>query len=101
MTQYIFQDHVPPPPDDTAAESPKLQFSVVECILFAFHQLLNKVINLLPISHYTIIIIIIIIITISVLSFYQRMRRDSSYYVIVYNILLVAHRHTITSYRQH
>ena len=100
MTKYIFQDHVPPPPDDTAAESPKLQFSVVECILFAFHQLLNKVINLLPISHYTIIIIIIII-TISVLSFYQRMRRDSSYYVIVYNILLVAHRHTITSYRQH
>ena len=46
MTKYIFQDHVPPPPDDTAAESPKLQFSVVECILFAFHQLLNKVINL-------------------------------------------------------
>lgn len=46
VTKYIFQDHVPPPPDDTAAESPKLQFSVVECILFAFHQLLNKVINL-------------------------------------------------------
>lgn len=34
---------MPPPPDSEESEKPNLQFAVVECGLFTFHQLLKLV----------------------------------------------------------
>ena len=34
---------MPPPPDSEESEKPNLQFAVVECALFTFHQLLKLV----------------------------------------------------------
>ena len=34
---------MPPPPDSEEGEKPNLQFAVVECALFTFHQLLKLV----------------------------------------------------------
>lgn len=39
---FSLQDHMPLPPEGEG-ESPKLQFSIVESVLFAFHQLGRKV----------------------------------------------------------
>ncbi len=39
---FIVQEYMPVPPEDNST-SPKLQFSVVECALFSFHQLVRKV----------------------------------------------------------
>ena len=41
---YIMQEFMPLPPDESngdasSAEEPKLQFSYVECLMYAFHQL--------------------------------------------------------------
>ena len=34
---------MPLAPEDGVTDTPKLQFSVVECVLFAFHQLVRRV----------------------------------------------------------
>ena len=40
---FVFQEQMPKSPEGESKAEPKLQFAVVECVLFTFHQMIQQV----------------------------------------------------------